>query len=167
MTADMTQYTPSAPSRASGPDTPGRESRENRENGRSRESRPIPPTQGLTLFGGAMLVVIGLLDLCYGVMAELHEDQIVSTRDYAFHLSTDTWGWWHVAVGVVLAGFGAAVIAGLRWARVAAIAAVGLAAVGNFLSVPYAPLWALVLLVLDVFVMWSLAAAEPARTPRA
>jgi hypothetical protein len=133
----MTQYTPSA------------------------SRRPVPPVHGLALFGGAMLVVIGLLDLCYGVMAELHEDSIVSTRDYAFQLSTETWGWWHVGVGVALVALGAAALGGRPWGRLLGIVVVGLAAVGNFLSVPYAPLWALVLLALDVFVMWSLAAVEP------
>lgn len=133
----MTQYTPSA------------------------SRRPAPPVHGLALFGGAMLVVIGLLDLCYGVMAELHENSIVRTRDYAFQLSTETWGWWHVGVGLLLVAVGATALAGVRWARLAGIVIGGLAAVGNFLSVPYAPLWALVLLTLDVFVMWSLAAVEP------
>jgi hypothetical protein len=133
----MTQYTPSAP------------------------RRPFPPVGGLALFGGAMLVVVGLLDLCYGVMAELHEEAIVSTRDYAFQLSTETWGWWHVGVGLLLAVLGGAAVGARGWARIAGIVVVGLAAVGNFLSVPYAPLWALVLLALDVFVMWSLAATEP------
>lgn len=133
----MTQYTPSA------------------------RRRPSPPVGGPALFGGAMLVVVGLLDLCYGVMAELHEEAIVSTRDYAFQLSTETWGWWHVGVGLLLAALGGAAVGARGWARTAGIVVAGLAAVGNFLSVPYAPLWALVLLALDVFVMWSLAAAEP------
>jgi hypothetical protein len=66
-------------------------------------------------------------------------------------------------LGVLVAVVGAGVLAAKPWARMAGIAVVALAAIGNFLSLPYAPLWSVILLAIDGFVIWGLSA--PSASP--
>ncbi|NUP49745.1 MAG: hypothetical protein HOW97_20910 [Catenulispora sp.] len=120
--------------------------------------RPGSPwAYGWTLFAGIMMVISGIMDFLYGITAAAHNDLIVTTRNYAFRFNVTTWGWIHIVLGVLLVVVGAGVLMGLTWARWTGIFIVGLASIGNFMSLPYQPGWALVLLAIDVFVIWGLA----------
>jgi hypothetical protein len=57
---------------------------------------------------------------------------------------------------VALAGF--FLLSGATWARVVGIIVAVLSAITNFLFVPYYPFWSLLIIALDVFVIWALAA---------
>jgi hypothetical protein len=61
-----------------------------------------------------------------------------------------------VAGVVALAGVG--LLAGRSWARVVGITLAVLSAVANFMFIPHYPFWALLVIALDVFVIWALAA---------
>lgn len=56
---------------------------------------------------------------------------------------------------MLAAGFG--VFAGAGWARSLGIIFVSIQAVAYFLFIPYAPFWAIVLIVIDLWVIHSLA----------
>jgi hypothetical protein len=57
---------------------------------------------------------------------------------------------------VLLAGI--ALLGGALWARIVGIAMAALIAIANFLWLPYYPVWAIVLIALNVVVIWALAA---------
>jgi uncharacterized membrane protein len=126
--------------------------------GRSRT--PSPWASGLALFAGIMMVMSGILDFFSGIMAAAHNDIYVSTPNYAFKFNTATWGWIHIVLGALLVVVGVGVLMGKSWARMTGIFVVALAGMGNFLSIPYYPLWALALLAIDVFVIWGLATTD-------
>ena len=44
----------------------------------------------------------------------------------------------------------------MAWARVTGIILATISAVANFLYIPYYPLWSIVVIALDVFVIWAL-----------
>ena len=69
-----------------------------------------------------------------------------------------TWGWIHLLVGLVMAFAGWGLLSGRTWARMVAIFLAVLSATTNFLFIPYYPLWAIIVLTLDIFVIWALAA---------
>ena len=46
---------------------------------------------------------------------------------------------------------------GRTWGRVAGITLAALSALANFLFIPYYPFWAILIIILDVFVIWALA----------
>ncbi|MFD0637431.1 DUF7144 family membrane protein [Catenulispora yoronensis] len=127
----------------------------------SGSKRTNPWAYGLSLFAGIMMVISGIMDLLYGITAAAHNDIIVTTPNYAFKLNTSSWGWVHIILGALLILVGACVLMGQTWARYAGIVVVGLAAIGNFMSLPYQPWWSLALLAIDVFVIWGLATADP------
>ena len=133
------------------------------QNAASRTAdRPASPwATGLALFAGIMMVMIGVMDFFYGIMAVAEDDIYVKAPNYVFKFTTTGWGWIHIVVGVLLVVIGAGVLMGQGWARMCGIFVVAVAAVGNFLSMPYYPLWSLVLLALDIFVIWGLATSDP------
>ena len=57
-----------------------------------------------------------------------------------------------------MAAAGWAVFSGRTWGRVVGITLTALSAVANFLFIPYYPFWAILIITLDVFVIWALAA---------
>jgi hypothetical protein len=82
----------------------------------------------------------------------------VATRNYLYQLDATTWGWIHLLVGVLVAIGGWGLLSGRTWARALAITLAVLSAVANFAFIPYYPFWSLLVIVLDVVVIWAVAA---------
>ena len=110
-----------------------------------------------SVFGGTVLIIVGLLQFFEGLSAVLKDDVYVTTRDYVYQFDLTTWGWIHLLVGVAALGVGTAVLFGQRWALVAGIIMATLSAVLQFLFIPWQPLWALVLIGINIAVMYALA----------
>jgi hypothetical protein len=114
---------------------------------------------GWTRLAGALMFFGGLLAVSSGVAA-LREDAVfASTNDYAFNYSLTGWGWVHLFLGAAIAVSGIAVMmTGATWARWVGIALAGLGMIASFMFLPYFPLWAVITLALDVFIIWALCA---------
>ena len=123
-----------------------------------RASRSDPWAVGLALFAGVMLVLAGVSHVLAGIAGIVGDEVYVPVDDYVYGLDLTAWGWTHLAIGVVLLVIGLAVVNGRDWARAAAIGLAAVSVVANFLFVPYYPVWALLVIALDVAVIWALAA---------
>jgi hypothetical protein len=109
-------------------------------------------------FAGAMLMVVGLFQFFQGLTAVVNGSQFfVTTPSFIFQLNTTTWGWIHLILGIIVAAAGLFIFTGNVVARGLGIFLAGLQAVVNFMWLPYYPVWGLVIIALDVFVIWSLA----------
>ncbi|MEV6315725.1 hypothetical protein [Streptomyces sp. NPDC051776] len=115
---------------------------------------------GLVVFAAVMLILTGLLGVFRGIMGIAEDDIFVSTPNYVFEFDVTGWGWLHLILGAlaVLVGFG--LFTGALWARIGGVALAGLALIVNFLSIPYYPFWAIVLMALDAFIIWALCVAR-------
>jgi hypothetical protein len=67
-------------------------------------------------------------------------------------------GWIHLILGLLVAFAGWGLLSGRTWARVVAITLAVLSAIANFLWLPYYPFWSLLIIAVDVFVIWAIAA---------
>ncbi|MEV0251459.1 hypothetical protein AB0H76_33035 [Nocardia sp. NPDC050712] len=126
----------------------------------SHSSEPEHPVrQGVamgTAIGAAILLfTVGLLNLFEGISAVADDDVFVAGPEYVYQFDLTTWGWIHIALGVllVLCAFGLAT--GTTWGRVAAITLAALSIVANFLALPYYPAWSILIIALDVVVIWA------------
>jgi hypothetical protein len=120
-----------------------------------------PWAMGASVFAGSLMVLVGILGFFQGLIALVSgNDFLLRTPNYLFRFDASTWGWAHLILGVALAAVGAFIFTGSRVARILGIFLAGVAAVANFLWLPYYPFWALVLLTLDVFVIWGLATSN-------
>ncbi|WP_371480862.1 hypothetical protein [Kitasatospora sp. NBC_00315] len=111
---------------------------------------------GLALFAGIMLLVNGILEFFQGLVAVINNDLIVTTPRYVFRFDVTSWGWIHMVIGVLVALAGVGVLRGALWGRIAGIVLASLSAIASFLWLPYYPLWNIIVIALDVFVVWAL-----------
>ena len=111
---------------------------------------------GGVTFAGTLLLMIGAFQAIAGLTAILDDSFYVVTRNYTFDLDVTAWGWIHLVLGVLLAVVGWGLWVGRAWAAVTAIMLAMLSAIANFFFIPYYPFWAIVVIGLNVWVIWSL-----------
>ncbi|MGY1501125.1 DUF7144 family membrane protein [Streptomyces sp. QTS52] len=114
---------------------------------------------GWLVFAAVLMVFGGLMTLLAGIAAIANDDVFVTTRNYVYEFDITGWGWIHLIMGVVITLAGVALFQGATWARVVGVGLAGLAMIANFLWIPYAPLWAVVLIAINGFVIWALCTA--------
>ena len=115
-------------------------------------------------FAATMAILIGTFQVMEGLVAIINDEFYVVARNYTFDLDVTAWGWIHLIVGIVMlvAGFG--LYARSAWAGVFAIVIASLSAVSQFFFIPYYPLWALLLIGLNVWIIWALTRPGAIRT---
>ena len=112
---------------------------------------------GLILFAALMLSMVGIFQALTGLVAIVNDEFFVATRDYLFKFDQTTWGWIHLILGLVILGAGSGLLAGRTWARAVALVLAVLSGIALFGFIPYYPLWALLIIALDVAVIWAIA----------
>jgi hypothetical protein len=115
-------------------------------------------TVGFAVFAGVMLMLIGVFHALAGLAAIIDDQFFVVSRNYAFEFDTTAWGWLHLIYGVILVFAGYGVFSGATWARIVGITLAAISAVGNFFFIPYQPVWAMLIIALDVLVIAALCA---------
>lgn len=113
---------------------------------------------GFVLFAGLMMVMTGVFQAINGLVALFENEFYVVTQNYLFEFDLTTWGWTHLILGVVVALAGGAVMAGRVWGRTVGVVLALLSAGVNFLFIPYYPIWSILIITLNVFVIWALVA---------
>jgi hypothetical protein len=121
--------------------------------------------QRVTVFAGIMLIVGGAFQALESLAAIVNDQYLVVLPNYIYAIDLNAWGWIHLVIGLGLVAIGICVLLGQGWAKVAGIVVASLAALANFTWLPYAPLWAIVVIAIDVLVIWALASSrEQARS---
>ena len=108
-----------------------------------------------TSFAAVLLIVVGVLHLVQGLGALLSEGGYTTAKGYFLGTDGSKWGWAHLALGVAAVAAGVALRQRADWARGVAVIVATISMFGAFLWIPYQPVAAVVILVLDVFVMWA------------
>ncbi len=121
-----------------------------------QEREPSGWAVGFILFAGIMMVISGGFQAFTGLVALFENEFYAATRNYLLQFDATAWGWIHLLVGIVVAVAGFAVMAGQMWARVIGIILAVVSIAANFAFIPYYPVWSLVIIALDVFVIWAL-----------
>jgi hypothetical protein len=135
-----------------------------------RDDLPPPPAPpegwalGGLLFAACMLMLAGTFQILAGIVALVDDDFYVVTRNYTFDLDTTAWGWVHLILGVVFLLVSLGLFNRSTWAGVGAIAIAIVGAISNFFFIPYYPIWALVVIGLNVWVIWALTRPGAIRT---
>ncbi|MFF9869958.1 hypothetical protein ACF1G0_31950 [Streptomyces sp. NPDC013953] len=111
---------------------------------------------GLAAFAAVMLLLVGILDIFRSVMAIAEDDIFVTTPNYVFAFDLTSWGWIHLGLGVLAVIVSIGLLRAAMWARVLGVAIAGLVIVANFLSLPYYPVWSIVMIALSAFIIWAL-----------
>ncbi|MEU0097606.1 hypothetical protein [Streptomyces sp. NPDC006267] len=115
-----------------------------------------PWAAGGAVFAGVLLLVDGVLGVLKGIAGIASNDVYARINDYVFKFSVTSWGWIHLVLGVILVLVGWGILKGATWARGAGVVLASLNLVANFMWLPYTPVWAIVTIAIDVFVIWAL-----------
>jgi hypothetical protein len=119
--------------------------------------------QGGMVFAAAMLVMLGIWQIFMGIAAIAKDEFFVVAPNYVYEFNINGWGWIHLVIGIVMAITGFALFTGAGWARVLGILIAILSAISNFFFLPYYPVWSLIVIATDVFVIWAIATAGDVR----
>ena len=99
---------------------------------------------GWVWFAAAVLFTVGLFGVISGLVAVFSPNTVVAaTGEGVAVIDVSTWGWVHLAIGVLLALVGLALFAGAAWARLVAIVLIVLNMLAQFVALPATPWWSL------------------------
>jgi len=111
-----------------------------------------------TMLAGILMILSGIYGFLAGLAMVLKRSFFIAPSGYAYNWSIHNWGWTQLILGAVVFLAGVCVLLGMTWARVVGVILATLSAVGSFLVLPYYPVWSIVLIGVDVFIIWSLVA---------
>ncbi|WP_030805708.1 DUF7144 family membrane protein [Streptomyces sp. NRRL F-2799] len=119
--------------------------------------------EGGAIFAGVLMLVNGILHIFQGISAIAADDVYARINAYVYKIDLTGWGWILLAAGVLVVATGAGVLMGAAWARVVGIVLTSAGLILQFLFLPYAPIWSLILIGIDFFIIWALATWHPER----
>jgi hypothetical protein len=111
---------------------------------------------GRAAFAGAVLLIVGVLNVIYGIGAVSDANFYVNETRYVFS-DLHVWGWTLVVLGVIQLTAGFSLFGGGTYGRVVGIIAASLGAIGALLSIGgLHPFWSLGVFALCVIVIHGL-----------
>src|SRR5262247_1609615 len=112
---------------------------------------------GLIVFASVMLVIIGFLNLIYGIAAIANSHVFIANAHYVFG-NLRTWGWITLIIGVLQLLAAAGVLAGNQLARWYGVAVLALSAIDQMFFIPAYPFWSLTIIAADIVALYWLCA---------
>lgn len=110
---------------------------------------------GWVVFAGIMMIIAGALWAIQGFIAIFQNDIVIFGEEGALFLNVTGWGWVHMILGLLLLLCGFLVMQGNLFGRTIAVILVILSIILNFVWMPVYPVWAIVVITLDVFILYA------------
>jgi len=117
---------------------------------------------GGVVFAGVLMLMNGVLAIFQGISLLAEDDVWARVGDYVYKVSLTGWGVILLCLGVLAAVTGAFILRDASWARMTGIFLASLSMLAQFLFLPYAPVWSVIMIGLDFFAIWALAVYRPA-----
>ena len=111
---------------------------------------------GGALFAGVLMVISGATDILQGVVALNNDAFLNGVTGYAYAFDISSWGYIHVILGGLIALTGLGILMRSQIARFVGIGLAAINLVGQFMYLPYQPIWAVVGIALSAFAIWAL-----------
>ncbi|MFC9619796.1 hypothetical protein ACFTXM_07285 [Streptomyces sp. NPDC056930] len=124
---------------------------------RSADQGDINPwAAGGIMFAGVLLLVDGVLGVIKGISGLASDEVYARISNYTFKFDVAAWGWIHLVLGILLGSVGWGILKGATWARATGVVLAAISLVLNFMWLPYQPIWAIISIAIDTFVIWAL-----------
>lgn len=118
---------------------------------------------GWVTFAGIMIMIVGILNVIYGIAAI--DDSSFFVHDTKYIVSSlNGWGWATLILGVLQVGAAVSIWQGGGFGQFFGILVAGLSMIGALLSLPAYPFWSLAVFAVDVLIIYGLAAYGGQRT---
>ncbi len=111
-----------------------------------------------TALAGTLMVLGGLWGVIVGLVAlsKSHIGFAAPATGYTYYWTNHGWGWVELILGIVVFAAGVCVFLGMAWARYVGAGLAVLSAVAHFMLIPYTPIWSIVMIAVDAFIIWAL-----------
>ncbi|MFW0789468.1 DUF7144 family membrane protein [Gordonia sp. CPCC 205333] len=110
---------------------------------------------GISIGAAALLFVASLLAVFQGISAIANDEVFIAGPQYIYSFDLTAWGWIHLILGIIGIAVSFGLALGSGWARVSAIVIASLSIIAQFLWLPYYPLWAILVIAVDILVIWA------------
>ncbi|THV41607.1 DUF7144 family membrane protein [Glycomyces buryatensis] len=123
---------------------------------------PVPErTAGPVAFAGILLILVGAWQVFIGYAVAGGETFVFSGSGYWYRADNAGWGWVNLFIGLIAVACGMA-LAGwprrfgpLRAKTMLALGVAVVSAMNQFFLAPQYPLWATLVIAVDVFIIWA------------
>lgn len=123
----------------------------------TNETEPTGWT-GWVVFAAVLMIIAGALWAIQGFIAVVKGDLVIFGTEGALFLNVTGWGWVHMILGLLLLLAGFLVLRGNMFGRTIAVILAMLSIIVNFIWLPVYPIWAIVIITLDVFILYAVIA---------
>jgi len=110
---------------------------------------------GWVAFAAVMMMLSGCLSGILGFLAVINNNWTMWNNNGAPYGSPYAWGWWSMAVGLVVFAIGAALLRGSMFARTVAVLVATASLLSHFVSLNIAPVWSIMVITIDILVIWA------------
>jgi hypothetical protein len=112
---------------------------------------------GLVVFAACMMWLLGFFQAIAGFAAIVNPDYYKTAPERLMLVGSYTaWGWIHLLLGVLVFAAGVGVMSGNALARGVGVVLAGLSAISALAFSTASPVWAVIVIVLDVLVIYAL-----------
>ncbi|MFC7494141.1 MULTISPECIES: DUF7144 family membrane protein [unclassified Nocardioides] len=110
---------------------------------------------GATL-AGILLIITSGMNILQGLSAISNDELYAAGSEYLYKLDMTVWGTIHLVLGIIGVACGIGIVARVGWALVGGMLYAGVAILTNFAFIPHYPLWSIVIIAFNGFVIWVL-----------
>jgi hypothetical protein len=111
---------------------------------------------GWLLFAGIMIVMVGVLNVIYGIAAIDNANFFVADQKYILS-NLNTWGWVMLVLGALQVTAAFSIWSGGGFGRWFGIGVASLNAIAALLAIPAYPFWSLAVFTIDILIIYGLA----------
>ncbi len=115
-----------------------------------------PARAGGYVLAAVLMIFSGLVTFFDGIVGVIKGGFFPRVANYPFNYSIRGWGWTLLIIGAVIFAAGVCVLLGMLWARIVGVVLAVISGIANFMFLPYYPLWSIVVIAVDVFIIWAL-----------
>lgn len=122
-------------------------------------TRQVTGWVGWVYFAGILLILRGISQAFLGITALVNKHYLFTTANNNLVITTanvNAWGWVDLAIGVLVLAVGFSVLHGSTWARIIAVFIAGLSFLVNMAFLGVFPVWSIVAMLIDAFVIYAL-----------
>jgi uncharacterized BrkB/YihY/UPF0761 family membrane protein len=112
---------------------------------------------GWITFAGCVMIISGGFSIIQGFSMLLHSSQFPN-QDSLFSQNAKSWGWVTLIIGAIVLVSGVGVFSGNVLARTVGVIGASLSALGSFTAIGLYPVWAILIIAVDIAVIWALTA---------
>jgi hypothetical protein len=102
------------------------------------------------------MLIVGTIDIISGLVAILDDNFLVGAPGKLYVVDTTAWGWITLIIGVIVVGAAFGVFAGMVWARAIGAILAGANAIAQLGIIRAYPIWALIVITIDILVIYGL-----------